>query len=125
MNEIPKCPNYVAHPQAVWFEEHWLPIIEKLKVEKEELMQNWADDKLQLALKYSQRCDEIVEMKKNIHKLTHQVEILKKALEFVSICGHDDDCLFINSKDESSPEFECECYCGPAREALKECEGVK
>lgn len=25
---LPECPNYVAHPQAVWFNEHWRPIFE-------------------------------------------------------------------------------------------------
>ncbi len=29
MSEIPKCPDYIAHPQSVWFEEHWRPLIEK------------------------------------------------------------------------------------------------
>lgn len=23
---LPDCPSYIAHPQAVWFEEHWRPI---------------------------------------------------------------------------------------------------
>lgn len=27
MKPIPECPRYVADPQAVWFEEHWRPII--------------------------------------------------------------------------------------------------
>jgi hypothetical protein len=27
--EIPECPKYVAHPQAVWFYEHWRPIIDQ------------------------------------------------------------------------------------------------
>lgn len=28
--ELPECPNYMAHPQAVWFNEHWRLIIIKL-----------------------------------------------------------------------------------------------
>ena len=36
-NDIPNIPFYVAHPQSVWFEEHWRPIIEKLQAENERL----------------------------------------------------------------------------------------
>lgn len=36
--EIPECPNYVAHPQSVWFEIHWRPIIDALKQENEALI---------------------------------------------------------------------------------------
>ncbi len=36
-NKLPECPYYVAHPQAVWFNEHWRPVIEQLKAEKEKL----------------------------------------------------------------------------------------
>lgn len=25
--KIPECPYYVAHPQAVWFNEHWRPLL--------------------------------------------------------------------------------------------------
>lgn len=32
-NKLPECPYYVAHPQAVWFNEHWRPVIEQLKAE--------------------------------------------------------------------------------------------
>ncbi len=28
---LPDCPKYVAHPQSVWFEEHWRPIFDKLQ----------------------------------------------------------------------------------------------
>jgi hypothetical protein len=34
---LPECPNYVAHPQSVWFNEHWRPAIEQLKAENLEL----------------------------------------------------------------------------------------
>lgn len=27
--QIPNMPNSIAHPQAVWFECHWLPIFER------------------------------------------------------------------------------------------------
>lgn len=30
---VPECPRYMAHPQAVWFEIHWRPIIDKLRAE--------------------------------------------------------------------------------------------
>lgn len=30
LRNLPECPNYAAHPQAVWFEEHWRPIIRTL-----------------------------------------------------------------------------------------------
>jgi chromosome segregation ATPase len=33
MSEIPECPHYIAHPQSVWFNEHWRPIIAKLESE--------------------------------------------------------------------------------------------
>lgn len=36
-NKLPECPYYVAHPQAVWFNEHWRPVIERLKVENSDL----------------------------------------------------------------------------------------
>lgn len=35
--KLPECPYYVAHPQAVWFNEHWRPVIEQLKAEIEQL----------------------------------------------------------------------------------------
>lgn len=25
---LPRCPDYVAHPQSVWFNEHWRPILD-------------------------------------------------------------------------------------------------
>lgn len=25
---IPRCPDYIAHPQSVWFEEHWRPLFD-------------------------------------------------------------------------------------------------
>jgi hypothetical protein len=30
---LPECPKYVAHPQAVWFHEHWRPIFIHLQAE--------------------------------------------------------------------------------------------
>jgi len=29
--ELPNCPSYMAHPQAVWFEIHWKPEFENLQ----------------------------------------------------------------------------------------------
>jgi hypothetical protein len=33
IKDFPKCPNYMTHPQSVWFEEHWLPRIIALQAE--------------------------------------------------------------------------------------------
>jgi len=35
--KIPNIPNYVAHPQSVWFECHWRPIFDKYEKHIEEL----------------------------------------------------------------------------------------
>lgn len=102
--------------------------IEKLKAECERLTRQnkyWESREMDVASCCYHNEQEAKRFKKQNAKLTRQVEILKKALEFVSICGHDDECLFINSADESNPEFECECYCGQVREALMQCEGVE
>lgn len=47
--ELPECPSYVAHPQAVWFECHWRPMIAardaeiaKLKASEDELIEECA-----------------------------------------------------------------------------------
>lgn len=39
-NGLPECPNYMAHPQSVWFNEHWRPVIEQLKAENGRLAQS-------------------------------------------------------------------------------------
>jgi hypothetical protein len=39
MKTIPECPNYIAHPQSVWFHEHWLPIIKNQNEEIKRLQQ--------------------------------------------------------------------------------------
>lgn len=36
-NKLPECPNYVAHPQSVWFEEHWRPALAAKNAEIERL----------------------------------------------------------------------------------------
>ena len=32
-NKLPEIDRNVAHPQAVWFNEHWRPVIEQLKAD--------------------------------------------------------------------------------------------
>ena len=34
---LPKIDNHIAHPQSVWFEEHWRPLFEKLEKENSKL----------------------------------------------------------------------------------------
>lgn len=29
--KLPDCPNYIAHPQSVWFENHWRPTFVELE----------------------------------------------------------------------------------------------
>lgn len=122
MSEIPKCPRYVAHPQAVWFEEHWRPIIEKLKAENANLKQALELNR-QVADAINDNGQQVFECQQLISKLTRQVEILKKALEFYAdkksykIMWTDDDgnlgsLVFFDQGLK-------------AEESLKECEGVK
>ncbi len=39
LENIPRCAKYAAHPQAVWFEVHWLPIISSLLEQNERLVE--------------------------------------------------------------------------------------
>jgi hypothetical protein len=63
---IPECPKYIAHPQSVWFHEHWLPIIKKLAeiiVEQERCLDAIDDHFREL------RAHGIIDMKQMIHSL--------------------------------------------------------
>lgn len=33
--KLPECPAYVSHPQSVWFEEHWRPLLQAKDAEIE------------------------------------------------------------------------------------------
>ena len=35
--ELPECPDYMAHPQSVWFECHWRPKFTDLQEQYDEL----------------------------------------------------------------------------------------
>lgn len=78
MNKLPECPRYVAHPQSVWFNEHWRPIIEKLKAENAELKEKYENIYHRInTYRHQARLD-----LDEITKLTRQRDALKKALEF-------------------------------------------
>lgn len=44
-DELPECPDYIAHPQSVWFETYWRPILEArergLKWHRDELSRTY------------------------------------------------------------------------------------
>lgn len=149
-NKLPEIDCNVAHPQAVWFNEHWRPVIEQLKAELEKVQQDKAsndsdylklsaeNNSLKSKIKYAN--DEIHTLKnkllvfegmtfsenQEIAALKSKLEIAKKGLRGLNnevaamIATHGD----VISQDYGRTNLEClEHRLGIARQALKEIEG--
>lgn len=129
MNKLPECPRYVAHPQSVWFNEHWRPIIERLKAENEILQGENAGKAIQISgmgLKINMDYEQIT-------KLTLQRDTLKKCAEFYADKnnwlrekdGWRHDMIVKDLDDESLTDWEKRFSGKTARKALQEAEGIE
>lgn len=86
---LPAIPNYVAHPQSVWFDEHWRPVVmrlatelEQVKRERDEWMSKYGF--IGLANSALSRSDHVAfgSLMTKLSKANDEVKRLREVLEF-------------------------------------------
>lgn len=87
---LPEIYEGCAHPQAVWFEEHWRPIFEKLKFDNERLWVSFNYYKKRILAAYT----EAEQLREALNKILKEVgtstlahKIAREALESTKTKG--------------------------------------